>query len=88
MTSLPRIILEYEGIDAFVLPRGIEKIAFDGRFYRLHSLASLDSISPNAAQKFIQDLEEDRINFKELKFKLVASFGAVIGFMEHDLEQK
>lgn len=88
MSSLPRIILEYEGMDAFILPKGIERIASDGRIYRLHSLASLEPISPNAAQKFIRDLEENKINFKELQFKVITSYGSVIGFLEHDLEQK
>lgn len=88
MSSLPRIIIEYEGFDAFILPcRGKANIE-NGKIYMLHSLCDLDPISPNAAQKFIQDWQNDEINFKTLKFKLLDSTGNIHGYMFHDLEQK
>lgn len=54
----------------------------------LYSLHDLDPISPNAAQKFIVDFQENKINFKRLKFKLITSCGTVMGYAEHDLMQK
>lgn len=102
MSAGPRIVLEYQGIDAFVVPHS----ALDRRFvtwYREPGRPKKDGfktvvsmvlpklfypISPSGSQKFIQDFEQNQVDFNAVKFKLIDQIGHIVGYMEHDLVQK
>lgn len=97
-SPMGQIILEYEGFDAFLIPSSYRRKCItlyrDNETQTVKGVISFfipeigDPIAPNAAQKFIVDFKEDKINFQQVKFKVLDSTGHVSHYLEHVLEQK